>query len=441
MENKMDRFQNYMERKLVPIATKIGQQRHLSALRDGLTLLVPLTIIGGITLMIANPPVDSETIHATNIFFKFLLEWKQFSVNFADILSIPFNLSIGVISIYIVLGISYRLAQSYNLLALPNAVTALFSFLIITAIPRNVEDGHFIDISKLGTNSMFTAIVVALAVTEINYYLFKHNIKIKMPSSIPPMVAAPFEILIPMVVNMLLFLVLDNVLRVSLGIAFCDIVFMIFQPIISTTSSLPSMIIIVELTVIFWFFGIHGDNMVSFVTTPIFTGNLIANLDAYQQGKEIPNIVAGNFTFIFGLAIVYLAILFNLIFVSKSETLRALGKMAIPSSLFNINEPLVFGVPTVLNVLMLIPSLICVPINVATAYILTSLGVISKTTVSLPWTIPAPLYALLSTMDWRAMIVWLVLFIINFVIFIPFIKTYDRQLIIEAQVLKEAKEN
>lgn len=434
-----ERFQKTMEDKVVPVASKIASQRHLSALRDGLTILIPLTVIGGISLMLANPPVDLETMKPTNVFFQFLIMWKQWANCYADILTIPFNLTIGIISIYVVLGVSYRLSQSYEMEAFPNSITSLFTFLCVAGVPVALKQGNYIDVSNLGAGAMFTAIIIALLSIEINHFMIEKNIKIKMPAGVPPMVAGPFEVLLPMVVNILVFIGLNQLCIVLTNNGLTNFVFTIFSPLISATASLPSMLIIVLLTVVFWFFGIHGDNMVSAITTPIFTGNLVANLDAYNAGKEIPNIIAGNFTFIFGLAIVYLAILFNLNFVCKNKRLRSLGKLAIPSSLFNINEPLVFGVPTVLNILTFIPSLICVAIDLTGAYLATSVGFMAKTCMSVPWTLPAPLYAFISTMDYKAIIVWVILFIINVIIFVPFMKSYDKQMNLEEQNITQAE--
>ena len=135
-----------------------------------------------------------------------------------------------------------------------------------------------------------------------------------------------------------------------------------------------------------------------------------------------------------------LLILFNLNFVCKNKRLRSLGHLAIPSSLFNINEPLVFGVPTVLNILTFIPSMICVAINLAVAYLSTAAGLMNKTCMSVPWTLPAPLYAFLSTMDYRAIIIWFVLFAIDIIIFIPFMKSYDKQMDLEDEKLSEQGE-
>ena len=387
----MNSFQTVMENKIVPVAAKFSGERHLSALRDGLTILVPFTVIGGLSLMIVNPPVDLTMMKPTNPLFVFLITWKKWANAYSNLLTIPFNLPIGVISIYTVLGVSYRLAKSYQMDAFPNALTALFVFFCVAAVPQAIKKGSYIDVSGLGSTSMFTAIIIGLLVIEISHFLIKKNIKITMPASVPPMVAGPFEVLIPMLGNMIIFMALNQLCLAITKAGLTSLVFTIFSPLISATASLPSMLFIVTLTVVFWFFGIHGDNMVSAITPPIFTNNLVANLDAYNKGQPIPNIIAGNFTFIFGLAIVYLAFLFNMNVFCKNEKLKSLGRLAIPSSLFNINEPLVFGIPTVLNILTFIPSVICTILNVSVAYLATYFGFMSKTCMSVPWTLPAPL--------------------------------------------------
>ena len=133
-----DKFQKLTEEKILPVTSAISSQRHLAALRDGLTILIPLTVIGGISLMLANPPVDLEVIKPTNFFFSFLIAWKNWSVDWSSILTIPFNLTIGIISIYVVLGVSYRLAQHYKMEAFQNAITALFTFLCIAAVTESL---------------------------------------------------------------------------------------------------------------------------------------------------------------------------------------------------------------------------------------------------------------------------------------------------------------
>ena len=428
---------NKLESVLMPIADKLGKNRVLIAIRDGFLITTPLLIVGSIFLLIANFPIPGWDEMMASVFGENWGTW------FTNVSRATFNMT-GLLTC---VGTGYAFARELKGDKIQGAVVSLVAFVILTntsiaSIPGvsllegsdAAENGiNGLAFRYIGADGIFMGLVCALSSVLIFTWVYKKGWTIKMPKGVPPMVAGPFEVLLPLVVNTILFIVLDQVIFMITGSGLTNLVFTIFSPLISATASLPSMLFIVVLTVVFWFFGIHGDNMVSAITTPIFTGNLVANLDAYNAGKDIPNIIAGNFTFIFGLAIVYLAILFNMNFICKNKRLRSLGKLAIPSSLFNINEPLVFGVPTVLNILTFIPSVICIIINVAIAYGATSVGFMNRTCMSVPWTLPAPLYAFLSTLDWRAIVVWIGLFIINVIIFIPFMKSYDKQMDIEEQ--------
>lgn len=422
-------FESFMTAKIVPVANKISNQRHLAALRDGLTNLVPFTVIGGIALMLANPPVNTQLVKPTNWFNDFLLMWMSWAKTNYNLLTIPFNLSIGIISVYVVLGVSYRLAQSYKMAALPNALVALMTFFAIATPPTTLGKKLIIDTAGLGSNTMFAAIIVALLVIEVNRFLITHNMTIKMPNSVPPAVAAPFQVLLPLLINLILFLGINGALEATLHTGLANAIFAIFQPLMKAGSSLLSMTILVEIALIFWFFGIHGDNMISAVTTPIWTAALVQNLQEYSNHEPLTNIYAGNFTFIFGEAIVYFCIMVSMLLFAKSPQLKSLSHFAWPATLFNINEPQVFGVPTVMNLFTFIPSFICLLIDMPIAYYATVWGFMGKTAMSIPWTLPAPLYAIISTLDWHAGIVWLLEFIIDLIIIAPFMIAYDRNLL------------
>lgn len=435
-----DKFQKIMVSKVVPVANKISNQRHLAALRDGLTNLVPFTVIGGLSLMIANPPVNEQLVHPTNWFYDFLLLWLHWANQNSNLLTIPFNLSIGIISIYVVLGVSYRLADYYKMAALPNSLVALMTFMAVATPPKTIKSIIYLRLDGFGANTMFCAIIIALLVIEINRFMENHNMTIKMPSSVPPAVAAPFQVLLPLVINLVLFLGVNQILKVILHASLANLIFVVFQPMMNAGSSLLSMTILVEVALIFWFFGIHGDNMISAVTTPIWTANLVQNLQEYASHKTLTNIYSGNFAFIFGEAIVYFAIMASMLSFAKSPQLKSLSHLSWPATLFNINEPQVFGIPTVMNLFTFIPSFICILINMPIAYYATTLGLMSKTAISVPWTLPAPLYAIISTLDWRAGVVWLLEFLIDFVIIAPFVIAYDKQLIKKNEITEEKKE-
>lgn len=427
----MNTFQEKLEKVLVPIAEKLSKQRHLAAVRDAMGILIPLTIIGGFAILLAQPPVNPETMRGTNFFYQFLLAWYDWSHANSAILMIPYNLTLGAISLYVVGAVAYRLSESYQLPKLESAFTAILTFLAIAAAPIALENGTFMNMSNLGAGGMFTAIIVALLTVEITNVFVSRNITIKMPASVPPNVASPFKILIPMAINVVGFILLNTLCTSLTGDGLANLLTNLLQPLLSATESLPSILILLLISQLFWFFGIHGDNMVGTVVTPIITMNVALNLEAYNAGQPMTHIFAGQFNGVWGGWCTYIALLIAMMLVGKSQQIKALCKLAPLSTAFNINEPLVFGVPTVLNVFTLIPTLVCTVINICVAYGATYFGLIGKTYLVLPWTTPAPLAAFLSTMDWKALVLWIILCAIDVLIIIPFMRNYDKQLLAE----------
>lgn len=428
------KMQKFMVEKVAPISNMISNEPHLAALRDGLVNLVPYTVIGGFATLLASPPVDPKLVKPTNWFFKILLGWYYWAKANSQALLTPYNLSIGIISVYVVLGVAYQLAIHYKMSAFPTCLVSLMSFLCI-ASPLTVDKAGqwHITLSGLSSNSMFTAIVVALLSVQICHFMGTHKMTIKLPDTVPANVTAPFEAMTPLVVNIIIWMVLDSFSKSIFHAGLSNLIFKIFEPILHVGVSLPAMMFLSELALMFWFFGIHGDNMIGAVITPIVTANIVQNMQEYSAGKPITNIFANNFHFIFGEAVVYCAILWSMLIFAKSPQLHALSRFALPANLFNINEPQVFGIPTVMNLLTFIPSFICLLLDLPIAYFATILGIMNKTVLSLPWTMPAPLYAIISTLDWRAGIIWLIEFFLDLTIMIPFMKMYDKQLIEEEQ--------
>lgn len=431
MNNLFNRFQQRLEKILMPISIKLGSQRHLAAIRDGMTILIPLTIIGGISILLAQPPVNPDAITNSNFFYSFLLSWYDWAQANSSILFIPFNLTIGILSVYVVTSIAYRLSERYNLPKLEVAFIALLTFLCVAGIPESFETGNYLPSANLGASGMFIAMIVSIVVVEITNICFKKNLTIKLPDSVPPNVASPFKILIPMVINVIGFILLNIVCNNLTGGGVCDLLMKSLEPLLNATESLPSILFLLILSNLFWFFGIHGDNMIGAVVTPITTMNVALNLEAYTHGQEMTHIFAGQFNGVWGTWTVYIALLVSIWIVAKSKQLVSLRKLAPVATAFNINEPQIFGIPVVLNIFLLIPMMICLILNICTVYALTYFGFIGKVYMVLPWTTPAPIAAFLSTMDYRALILWFVLAAINVIIMCPFVKNYDKTLVME----------
>ena len=428
----MAKFQATLEKYVVPVATKISQQRHLAAVRDGLTVLVPITIIGGFAILLAQPPVDA-TMQPTNFFFSFLCAWRDWAAANSAMLLTPYYLTIGAISIYVVLGVAYQLCKKYKMSTISNMISVLLVYLCIAGVPQTFVSGetsvNAIPLTDLGAGGMFTAIVVALAVIEINHLFIKKHWVIKLPDSVPPNVAAPFNVLIPGIVNLLLFMIINLLCQSFFNTGITGIIYALFQPLISATGSLPSIILINVLMTIFWFFGIHGGNMVGIVTTPLTTLGLTLNAEAYAAGKELPSIFAGAVNSVYGGWISYFAVVIVILLFCKSSQARSIAKIASVPAFFNINEPLIFGLPTVLNPFTLMTFLICNNLNFAIVYFLMDSGFLGKFFVTLPFTVPAPFQAWLASMDVKAILVWAVLLVLDGIIALPFIKAYDKQLL------------
>ncbi len=423
----MDKLSGWMEKYIVPVGQKISNQRHLAAVRDGLTIMIPATIIGGIACLIAVPPVPATITEPSNFFYAFLLAWQSFAAANSAVLMLPYQLTIGIISIYVVCGVSYQLAKTYNMNGINNMITSLLVYLCVSG-SLDMATGSIV-IAKLGAGYMFSAMVVGLLVVEINHFFIKKNIVIKLPASVPPNVAAPFNVLIPGVFNVIFFIVLNVVITSVTGAGLSDLVYTIFQPLMSATGSLPSVLLINLLMTTFWFFGIHGANMLSVVTSPITTAALAANAEAYVAGQSMPYIYAGAMNSVFGNWITYNVILLVIFLFCKSSQTRSVAKVAIVPSLFNINEPSIFGLPTVLNVYTYIPLVICSMVNCSAYYLLASANLVGRFYITLPFTVPGPLQAFLATGDVKTVLLWIALFIIDIPIVYPFIKTYDKQLV------------
>lgn len=428
----MAKFQAVLEKYVVPVATKISQQRHLAAVRDGLTVLVPITIIGGFAILLAQPPVDAS-MQPTNFFFSILCAWRDWASANATMLLTPYYLTIGAISIYVVLGVAYQLCKKYKMSTISNMISVLLVYLCIAGIPQTFVSGEAsvsaIPLTNLGASGMFTAIIVALAVIEINHLFIKKHWVIRLPDSVPPNVAAPFNVLIPGIVNLLLFMIMNSVCQSVFSTGITGLVYAAFQPLISATGSLPSIILINVLMTIFWFFGIHGGNMVGIVTTPLTTLGLTLNAEAYAAGKELPSIFAGAINSVYGGWISYFAVVIVILLFCKSSQARSIAKIASVPAFFNINEPLIFGLPTVLNPFTLITFLICNNVNFTIVYFLMKSGFLGKFFVTLPFTVPAPFQAWLASMDAKSILVWAFLLVLDGVIALPFIKAYDKQLL------------
>lgn len=431
----IDTIQEWLEKYLMPIGIKIANQRHLAAIRDGMTLLIPLTIIGGFACLLAVPPVPSTITEPSNFFYAFLLGWQSWASANATYLFVPYYLTISILSVYTVLGIAYRLAKSYQLDGMSNAIASLLIFLVVSGAV-DLSTGTIV-IAKLGASYMFAALVIAIVTVEIVHLFNKYHIVIKLPDTVPPNVAAPFNVILPLAFNVIFFTLLNILCTSVTGAGLTELVFTLITPLLSATDSLPSALLFIFLAEFFWFFGIHGDNLVGAVTTPIITANLAINLEAYSANGTPSKIYAGYAATVFTGWLIYNVYQFLMAFCCKSQRLKSLVKVSFIPSLFNINEPGVFGIPTVLNVYLFIATIIASVVNLSVYWFLAGAGLVGKWVMTLPFSTPGIVQAIVGTLDFRTGILWIVLFVVDIFLVFPFIKAYDKQLVAEENQTSE----
>lgn len=436
----MDNFVGVIEQKVMPIANKIGMQRHMVAIRKGIIATMPLTIVGSFFTILLNLPIDSVAA---------LIE------PYREILDIPFRYTVGILAVYATFGIAVSLAKSYKLDSLSAGILALMSFLIVAAPPiRVLEDvdnvitaGRFINIANLGSGSLFGAIVTAIVTVEIYRFFIVKNITIKMPEGVPPEVSNSFIALIPGAVILILFWVLRHMLGFDLN-GFLSELLMPLKGILAG-NSLFGGLLTVFLICFFWVLGIHGPAIMGPVIRPFWDISIAENIDAFATGANahnMPNIFTEQFLQWFvwiGGAGTTLALVVLLMF-SKSKYLKSLGRLSFLPGLFNINEPVIFGAPIVMNPILGIPFIVAPLITTTISYVLTVSNIVPMMVARLPFAMPAPIAAWMST-NWSigAGVLVVFNFLLTLGIYYPFFKVFEKQqLEREAEeIAKEKKQN
>ena len=418
---------------LEKIAAFFNTQPHASSIKDGLVAATPFTIIGGIASLIANPPISSD-FDGSGFFGWFLSGWKALADAVAPYTTLINNLTLGIISVYVVFFIAYLLAQKKKINPITTSAGALLVFLLIAGPVTSYEGTNAIPIAYLDAKGMFTAMIVACVTVEITAFLFKKNVKIHLPESVPPMVSAPFEALIPFIINIIVFLLVDVACISLTAMHLPALILSLFMPLVSASDTIWAAIIYALLINALWFLGIHGANVVGTIMNPFFLINLTANLDAVNAGQAMESVLASNWNIIacnFGGVGSALAIVIASLIVARSKYVKSIIKIGGIPAIFNISEPITFGLPVMLNTYLFIPLLLVPIMNSAVMYLLMDFDIIGRIFISVPWTLPSPIAAYFATLDIKAAIAVVVLLVIDVLIYIPFIKKYDQTKLVE----------
>lgn len=422
----MNSFYNFLvgiiEKRLAPMAGVIAQQRYVLAIRDGFIAALPFMIVGSFMLVFIFPPIS------TNTTFQFAKAWLNFSANYREQLMLPFNMSMGLMTIFISVGVGASLGKQYSLDPITTGLLSLMSFMLVAADLKNGA----LSMQYFSGQGIFTALLCSIYATEVYRWLKKRNITIKLPEQVPPGVSRSFEVLIPVIVIMITLHPLNLFIEHATGMILPEAVMAMLKPLVAASDSLLAVILAVLLCQILWFAGIHGTMIVTGIMNPFWMANLASNQAALAAGEAIPHtFVQGfwdHFLFIGGVgSTLPLAIL---LIRSRAAHLRTIGRMGFVPGLFNINEPILFGAPIIMNPILFIPFVFIPVINAILAWYAIDLGLVEKVVMMTAWTTPAPIGASWAT-NWAIapVILCFICMAIAALMYYPFVKAYEKTLL------------
>lgn len=416
----MNKIIQFLEKYFVPIAGKIGSQRHLVAIRDGFVAIMPLILLGSFATLINGLPFEWYQNFMVDVFGK---GWTDLGGNI-------WKGSFAILSLLVSIGISYNLAKSYKVDGLSAALVTFGALVIMT--PVTAKEGG-LDFGWMGAQGLFVSIIVSLIATEIFRFLIQKNFTIKMPQGVPTAVARSFAALLPAAVVFIVFS-LVFLLFTHNGTSLHTIIFKSIQePLSGLSNTLPSAIIISLLIHLLWFFGLHGTNILGPIMETIYLPSIENNMAAFKDGVSIFSDELITITKPFfdvyvhlGGAGATLALILAIFLVAKSAQYRGIGRVTAPAGLFNINEPVLFGVPIVLNPILVIPFILVPIVLTCTSYFAITLGLVPKTVALVPWSMPPIISGyLVSGGHVAGAILQLFNFLVATAIYIPFVKVQD----------------
>lgn len=419
-----NRAADFVQDKVLPIVTKFTNYKFVRCMQAGITAAMPATMIGSIFMLLMSPPFPAGST------FGLATAWSAFAAANAAWLNLGYQLGLNAAGFYILIGMIIAYCKEENAPIANNVVLGIFAYCLLQC---QILEGGGLDIGFWGAKGMMCALVVGYVVPACNNWLLNHGLKIKLPDMVPPAVAEPINAMITNIVVGAGVVVVKLVLA-SFGYTLGSLINGVFAPLFSAADTLWAVLAYCVLVRILWFFGLHGNNIAGAVVNPILTANLVANAEAVTSG--------GKATIIFNAAFQnwtttgILFIVLSIILVAKSEQLKAVSRISIVPALFNIGEPLTFGLPLVLNFDILIPYLIVFAINGVVPYMACKMGLMNVPYLSVPFTIPAIVKVFLMSMDFRAVLVYLVNAAASMAVMIPAIIKYDRKLLAQEQAGK-----
>ncbi len=442
MSNVLNSIASFLEKFMSPIAGKVAGNKHLQILAASFMSILPLIMVGSFALIIANPFMDYTTMQTTDMFYGFFKAWADFSAGFGKHLSYLFNVTLGAQGFWLSVAIAYTTAKRRNLHMLNSIIVVVVSFLVVNGelIDWNWSTAYF------GGTGLFSAILVSFIAIDLYTVMSEKKLGyIKFPDSVPEVLSSSISTLVPISLIFIIMCVVRAVFGDLLGTPFPTLIMSIGSQLNMAVDSIFGISLASTLSQIAWWFGIHSSAILS-VVTPSLEANMLSNINAYAAGvplSELPTIVNSTFYYTY-VAIGGGGATFGLVLLmlkSKSEQIRAIGKLSIVPAFFGINEPVLFGLPVVLNPMFLIPFLLSHVVNIIICYYAMSLNLVNKVVMSLSAQTPIGLSHVLGNLDFRSLILLVVIIVVDVVLYYPFFKIFEKEKVEEEQQLANTANN
>lgn len=406
-------------------ATKFNSYRYIMAIKSAFITLMPVIIVGAFSVLISNMVLDPKNGLASFQALSFLAALKPITsaINYA---------TLNFLNIGAVFLIGIELGRINGIKSLFPGLLAVICFICVT--PTTVEmmvDGQMHEVKDVllrqfsDTRSLFLGMFIAILSVEIYCWLEgRKGLKIKMPDTVPPNVSASFSALIPAIITTTVIATFGFIFHQATGMYLYDAVYQVVQ-------SLPGILLLMFVAQLFWVIGIHGNQMIKPIREPLLLGAITVNMSAFEQGKEVPNIITMPFWDVYmsiGGSGLTIGLLIAVMIATKRKEMKEIAKLSIGPGLFNINEPVIFGMPIMLNPILAIPFIITPLVTGSIGYFATAAGFAGKAVVMVPWTTPPLINAWLSTAgSMGAVVTQLICILTAVLIYLPFVKIASRR--------------
>ncbi|HFE9852976.1 TPA: lactose-specific PTS transporter subunit EIIC [Enterococcus faecalis] len=407
-----------------PLFEKISRNIYLRAIRDGFIASMPVILFSSIFLLIAYVP---------NIFG---FTWDE---NVVALLMKPYNYTMGVISLLVAGTTAKSLTDSVNrklestnqINFISTMLASITGFLLLAS--DNIEGGFASGF--LGTKGLLTAFIAAFITVNIYKLCVKNNVTIRMPEEVPPNISQVFKDVIPFTLTIIILYILDIIARNTMGIGFSEVIGTLLAPLFTAADGYLGITIIFGAFALFWFVGIHGPSIVEPAIAAITYANVETNFQLLQAGEHADKILTSGaqmFIVTMGGTGATLVVPFMFMWMTKSKRNKAIGRASVIPTFFGVNEPILFGAPLVLNPVFFIPFIFAPIANIWIFKFFVDVLGMNSFSVNLPWTTPGPLGIVMGTgFGIWAFVLALVLIVVDILIYYPFLKVYDEQILEE----------